>query len=164
MDMQQQQFYGYENEMYGVPQIPMMPQQQGGMPAGGGSGMNMVPQRRTTAGAFLPQSNIPLITSNQQGVAVELKSDPSVKALNDYWTRLLASFSGQEGAGLLAPYRDKVFFAVDEQGVGDLGAGGSTARLYRLRIGPLANIDQAQTLCDKLQKSQSVACHVVRIQ
>jgi hypothetical protein len=152
------------------PQMMMMPGGQVMMgtppmaPAQGGPGMNLVPQQRNTAGAFLPQNNIPLIRSNQQGVAVELKADPSVRALNDHWTRLLAQFSGTEGAGLLTPYRDMVFFAVDEQGVGDLGSGGNTARLYRLRIGPFPSISDAQALCDKLQRFSAGACHVVRVQ
>ena len=142
------------------------------MPAGSTTGgttgastaMTMVPTVRDTAGAYLPQSNIPLITSNQSGVAVELKSDPSVKALNDYWTGLLAKFSGEDGAGLLTPYKDKVFFAVDEQGVGELGAESTSARLYRLRIGPLSDIDTAQKLCDQLLKFSGASCTVVRIQ
>lgn len=124
----------------------------------------MLPTQRNTAGAYLPQTNIPLITSNQTGVAVELKSDTSVKALNDYWTGLLAKFSGEDGQGLLTPYKDSVFFAVDEQGVGDLGADSSTARLYRLRIGPMSDIDTAQRLCDQMLKFSGTSCHVVRIQ
>ena len=131
---------------------------------GASTAMTMVPTVRDTAGAYLPQTNIPLITSNQSGVAVELKSDPSVKALNDYWTGLLAKFSGDDGAGLLTPYKDKVFFAVDEQGVGELGAESTSARLYRLRIGPLADIDTAQKLCDQLLKFSGASCNVVRIQ
>ena len=129
-----------------------------------GSVVNMLPQQRNTAGAYLPQTNIPLITTNQVGVAVELKSDTSVKALNDYWTMLLAKFSGEDGQGLLTPYKDMVFFAVDEQGVGDLGAEFSTARQYRLRIGPLASIEAAQKLCDQLLKFSSTSCNVVRMQ
>ena len=125
---------------------------------------NMIPSERVTAGSYLPQSNIPLIASNQSGVAVELKSDTSVKALNDYWTELLAKFSGDDGVGILTPYKNSVFFAVDEQGVGDLGADSATARLYRLRIGPLADIDTAQKLCDQLLKFSGASCHVVRIQ
>lgn len=135
-----------------------------GVATGASTAMTMVPTQRDTAGAYLPQSNIPLITSNQTGVAVELKSDPSVKALNDYWTGLLAKFSGSDGAGLLTPYKDMVFFAVDEQGVGDLGADSSAARLYRLRIGPLSDIDTAQKLCDQLLKFSGASCSVVRIQ
>jgi ComB9 competence protein len=119
---------------------------------------------RITAGAYLPNKNVPIISSNQSGVAVELQSDTSVKALNEYWNKLLAKFSSDSGQGLLAPYQNKVFFAVDEQGVGDLGAGSATGRLYRLRIGPMANIDEAQTLCDKLVKFQGTACNVIRIQ
>jgi len=129
-----------------------------------GSGVTMMPTERNTAGSYLPQSNIPLITSNQSGVAVELKSDTSVKALDDYWTGLLAKFSGEDGQGLLTPYKDMVFFAVDEQGVGDLGASSSTARLYRLRIGPMNDIDAAQKLCDQLLKFSGASCSVVRIQ
>lgn len=129
-----------------------------------GSVVNMLPQQRNTAGAYLPQTNIPLITSNQTGVAVELKSDTSVKALEDYWTELLAKFSGEDGQGLLTPYKNDVFFAVDEQGVGDLGADSTSARMYRLRIGPLADIDTAQTLCDKLLKFSGNSCSVVRMQ
>ena len=125
---------------------------------------NMIPSERATAGSYLPQSNIPLITSNQSGVAVELKSDTSVKALNDYWTELLAKFSGEDGAGILTPYKNSVFFAVDEQGVGELGAESATARLYRLRIGPLSDIDAAQKLCDQLLKFSGASCYVVRIQ
>ena len=98
------------------------------------------------------------------GVAIELKSDTSVKALNDYWTDLLAKFSGDDGVGVLTPYKNSVFFAVDEQGVGDLGSESVTARLYRLRIGPLADIDTAQKLCDQLLKFSGTSCHVVRIQ
>lgn len=128
------------------------------------TGTSMVPTERLTAGSYLPQTNIPLITSNQTGVAVELKSDTSVKALNDYWTEMLAKFSGDDGQGLLTKYRDMVFFAVDEQGVGDLGADSSTARLYRLRIGPMADIDTAQTLCDQLLRFSGTSCKVVRIQ
>ncbi len=134
------------------------------MPASSGSVVNMLPQQRNTAGAYLPQTNIPLIASNQVGVAVELKSDTSVKALDDYWATLLAKFSGDEGQGLLTPYKDKVFFAVDEQGVGELGAASSAARQYRLRIGPLKDIDTAQTLCDKLLNFSSTSCSVVRMQ
>jgi SPOR domain len=77
---------------------------------------------------------------------------------------LLAKFSGSDGAGLLTPYRDMVFFAVDEQGIGSLGNTGTTARLYRLRIGPMSDITTAQTLCDKLTKFNGTSCHVVRIQ
>jgi type IV secretory pathway VirB9-like protein len=129
-----------------------------------GSVVNMLPQERNTAGAYLPQSNIPLISSNQNGVAIELKSDTSVKALETYWTTLLAKFSGEDGQGLLTPYKDMVFFAVDEQGVGDLGATLTTARQYRLRIGPFADIDTAQTLCDKMLKVSGTSCSVVRMQ
>ena len=77
---------------------------------------------------------------------------------------LLAKFSGEDGQGLLTPYKDMVFFAVDEQGVGDLGAEFSTARQYRLRIGPLASIEAAQKLCDQLLKFSSTSCNVVRMQ
>ncbi|MCL2338693.1 MAG: TrbG/VirB9 family P-type conjugative transfer protein [Proteobacteria bacterium] len=150
------------NASYGT--VPSGGFQMGGGGATGNAGLNMIPSERTTAGSFLPQTNIPLITSNQRGVAVELKADTSVKALNDYWTTLLAKFSGDEGSGLLTPYKGMVFFAVDESGVGALGATGTTARLYRLRIGPMADIDTAQTLCDKLQKFQSMSCTVVRMQ
>ena len=128
------------------------------------NGMNIIPNARTTAGSYLPQTNIPLITSNQTGVAVELKSDTSVKALNDYWTDLLAKFSGDDGVGLLTPYKNSVFFAVDEHGVGELGTDSATARLYRLRIGPLESIDKAQQLCDQLLKFSGTSCNVVRIQ
>jgi hypothetical protein len=132
--------------------------------SGSTGGVVMMPTERVTAGSYLPQTNIPLITSNQTGVAIELKSDTSVKALNDYWTDLLAKFSGDDGVGLLTPYKNSVFFAVDEHGVGDLGASSATARLYRLRIGPLADIDTAQKLCDQLLKFSGTSCHVVRIQ
>lgn len=128
------------------------------------SGAYMIPSERNTAGSFLPQTNIPLISSNQSGVAVELQSDTSVKALDDYWNRLLAKFSGEDGQGLLTQYKDKVFFAVDEQGVGDLGAGSTTARLYRLRIGPMNDIEAAQKLCDQLLKFSGTSCSVVRLQ
>jgi len=140
---------------YGMPQSA---------PVSSGSGVNMMPTERNTAGAYLPQSNIPLIASNQTGVAIELKSDTNVKALEEYWTDLLAKFSGDEGQGLLAPYKNDVFFAVDAQGVGELGAESTSARLYRLRIGPLADIDTAQTLCDKLLKFSGNSCSVVRMQ
>ena len=134
------------------------------MPQSSGSVVNMLPQQRNTAGAYLPQTNIPLIASNQIGVAVELKSDTSVEALDKYWAELMAKFSGEDGQGLLTPYKNKVFFAVDEQGVGDLGAAASSARQYRLRIGPLADIETAQTLCDKLLRFSSTSCSVVRMQ
>lgn len=131
---------------------------------GSNGGVAMIPTERVTAGSYLPQTNIPLVSSNQMGVAIELKSDTSVKALNDYWTDLLAKFSGDDGVGVLTPYKNSVFFAVDEQGVGDLGSESVTARLYRLRIGPLADIDTAQKLCDQLLKFSGTSCHVVRIQ
>ncbi len=138
------------------------------MPSAGSTGsvINMLPTQRNTAGAYLPQNNIPVIASNQSGVAVELQSDTSVDALEQYWSTLLARFSGSEAQGLLTPYEKDVFFAVDEQGIGDLGTGTSTARLYRLRIGPIATIDEAQTLCNKLikQTSGQAPCHVVRMQ
>ena len=137
-----------------------------GTPTSGGSGggITMMPTARNTAGSYLPQSNIPLITTNQGGVAVELKSDTSVKALDDYWADLMARFSGNDGQGLLTKYKDSVFYAVDEQGVGELGATSSAARLYRLRIGPMPDIDTAQRLCDQLLKFSGASCQVVRIQ
>ncbi len=136
-----------------------------GTPSGGAStGLNMLPTVRNTAGSYLPQSNIPLITTNQGGVAVELKSDTSVKALDDYWADLMARFSGNDGQGLLTKYKDSVFYAVDEQGVGELGATSKAARLYRLRIGPMPDIDTAQKLCDQLLKFSGASCQVVRIQ
>ena len=134
------------------------------MYGGASNGNVMIPREHLTAGSFLPQTNIPLISSNQMGVAVELKSDTSIKALNDYWTDLLAKFSGDDGVGVLSPYKNSVFFAVDEQGVGDLGSESATARLYRLRIGPLSDIETAQKLCDQLLKFSGASCHVVRIQ
>ncbi len=160
----------YMNEQYAINEnitdysaTPTMVYNQPNAVAFGGTS-TMMPIARTTAGAYLPQTNIPMITSNQTGVAVELKSDTSVKALNDYWTELLAKFSGDDGVGLLTPYKNDVFFAVDEQGVGDLGSNSSSARLYRLRIGPLSDIDTAQKLCDQLLKFSGTSCHVVRIQ
>jgi ComB9 competence protein len=129
-----------------------------------GSVVNMLPQERNTAGSYLPQSNIPLISSNQSGVAVELRSDTDVSTLADYWATLLAKFSGEDGQGLLTPYEDMAFFSVDEQGVGELGAQSATARQYRLRIGPFADIDSAQTLCDKLLKVSGTSCSIVRMQ
>ena len=143
---------------------PHMAYAMSGVGYGASSGMAMIPTERATAGSYLPGTNIPLISSNQTGVAIELKSDTSVKALNDYWTDLLAKFSGDDGVGVLTPYKNSVFFAVDEQGVGDLGSESVTARLYRLRIGPLADIDTAQKLCDQLLKFSGTSCHVVRIQ
>ena len=133
---------------------------------GGGTAINMLPTQRNTAGAYLPQTNIPLISSNQSGVAIELKSDTSVKELEEYWTELLAKFSGENGQGLLTPYKNDVFFAVDEEGVGELGSNTKSARQYRLRIGPIADIDTAQTLCDKLikQTGGQAPCNVVRMQ
>lgn len=144
---------------YGIPTA-----MYGSATSSSSNGLYMIPSERLTAGSFLPQSNIPLITSNQTGVAVELKSDTSTKALNDYWANLLAKFSGENGQGILSPYEDMVFFAVDEQGVGELGADSSTARLYRLRIGPFSDIDTAQKLCDQLLKFSGTSCSVVRIQ
>ncbi|MDR1697090.1 MAG: TrbG/VirB9 family P-type conjugative transfer protein [Rickettsiales bacterium] len=154
----------YDYGAYGIPMAPVaMPTATGGGTSGVGYG-SQIPADRNTAGAYLPSSNIPMISGGNTGVSVELASDPSVKALNDYWTSLLAKFSGDDGAGILTPWRDKVFFAVDEQGVGDLGSTGSAARLYRLRIGPMADIDTAQNFCAKLQRSNNTSCHVVRIQ
>ena len=137
---------------------------QGAAVYGSATGVNLLPANRNTAGAYLPQTDIPLVPSNQVGVAVELKSDTSVKALNDYWNDLLARFSGEDGSGLLTPYINMVFFAVDEQGVGSLGGSGTTARLYRLRIGPMGDIATAQGLCDKLTKFNGTSCNVVRVQ
>ena len=133
---------------------------------GGGTTISMLPTQRNTAGAYLPQTNIPLISSNQSGVAIELKSDTSVKELEEYWTELLAKFSGENGQGLLTPYKNDVFFAVDEEGVGELGSNTKSARQYLLRIGPIADIDTAQTLCDKLikQTGGQAPCNVVRMQ
>lgn len=128
------------------------------------SGVSMLPTQRDTAGAYLPSTNVPLISSNQSGVAVELRSDTSVRALDEYWADLLAKFSGNDGKGLLTKYKDSVFYAVDEQGVGELGATSSAARLYRLRIGPMPDIDTAQQLCDQLLKFSGASCQVVRIQ
>lgn len=143
-------------------QVPMTIQT--GDTSGGTTGVNMLPTTRNTTGAFLPQSDIPVISSNQAGIAVELKSDTSVKALNDYWTKLLAKFSGEDGQGLLTPYKGMVYFAVDEAGVGDLGATGANARLYRLRVGPITDMETAEKLCNSLTKFQGTSCNVVRLQ
>lgn len=124
----------------------------------------MMPNKRTTAGSYIPQGSIPLISNTNDSVAVELKSDTSIKSLNDYWTSLLAKFSGDDGKGLLTPYKDKVFFSVDEQGVGELGSKATTSRLYRLRVGPMSSMDEAQKLCNQILKFSGTSCYVVRIQ
>lgn len=142
----------------------MMINMYGTPTASGTRGINMLPTERVTAGSYLPQTNIPLIPSSQNGVAVELRSDTNVKALDDYWADLLARFSGNDGKGLLTKYKDSVFYAVDEQGVGELGATSAASRLYRLRIGPMPDIDTAQQLCDQLLKFSGATCQVVRIQ
>jgi hypothetical protein len=156
-----------------LPTMPATPMNTGAMMYGtydtpalgnGTRGISMMPTERVTAGSYLPNSNIPLITSNQGGVAVELRSDSSVKALDEYWAGLVARFSGNDGKGLLNKYKDSVFYAVDEEGVGELGAKSSAARLYRLRIGPMPDIDTAQQLCDQLLKFSGASCQVVRIQ
>ena len=156
-----------------MPAMQTMPMNTGAMMYGtydaptlgnGTRGISMMPTERVTAGSYLPNSNIPLITSNQGGVAVELRSDSSVKALDEYWAGLVARFSGNDGKGLLNKYKDNVFYAVDEEGVGELGAKSSAARLYRLRIGPMPDIDTAQQLCDQLLKFSGASCQVVRIQ
>ncbi|MDR2685506.1 MAG: TrbG/VirB9 family P-type conjugative transfer protein [Rickettsiales bacterium] len=164
MMMDQNMMYGTidTSSMYGAPVMMM---------GGGGGGTDhdafigsggAAP--RLTAGAYLPNRDVPIIASNQKGVAVELQSDTSVKALSEYWNKLLANFSAGGGQGILGPYASKVFFAVDEQGVGPLGTSASAGRLYRLRVGPLSSIDEAQQLCEKLSKFQNTACNVVRIQ
>ena len=157
---------GIQMSVPGAAGDAMMLNMYGNQPTGGGSsnGLSMLPTARDTAGSYLPSSNIPLITTNQGGVAVELKSDTSVKALDDYWAGLMARFSGNDGQGLLTKYRDSVFYAVDEQGVGELGATSKAARLYRLRIGPMPDIDTAQKLCDQLLKFSGASCTVVRVQ
>ncbi|MBP3397428.1 MAG: TrbG/VirB9 family P-type conjugative transfer protein [Alphaproteobacteria bacterium] len=131
-----------------------------------GSVVNMLPTQRNTAGAYLPQTNIPLISSNQTGMAIELASDTSISALEDYWNKLLVKFSGDEGEGLLHQYRDMVFFAIDEQGVGDLGSDTKAARLFRLRVGPFSDIEVAQKLCNDLikQTGGQTSCKVIRMQ
>lgn len=144
--------------------MPMGYSAGSGAVGGNGTTTTMLPTQRNTAGAFLPQTNIPLITSNQSGVAIELMADRDTNALNAHWESLLAKFSGEEGQGLLAKYKDMVFFAVDAEGVGELGSPAATARLYRLRIGPFADIDTAQKLCDELLKFSSTSCNIVRIQ
>lgn len=149
-----------------VPQSGAMMMNMYGTSVSGGTsnGLTMLPTVRDTAGSYLPGSNIPLITTNQGGIAVELRSDSSVKALDDYWADLMARFSGNDGQGLLTKYKDSVFYAVDEQGVGDLGATSKAARLYRLRIGPMPDIETAQKLCDQLLKFSGASCQVVRVQ
>ena len=167
--------YGYTNTPMFIGNMPNQPVMQDGASGamimnmygtsgGTARGINMLPTERVTAGSYLPQANIPLISSSQNGVAVELRSDTNVKALDDYWAGLLARFSGNDGKGLLTKYKDSVFYAVDEQGVGELGATSSAARLYRLRIGPMPDIDTAQQLCDQLLKFSGATCQVVRIQ
>ena len=156
-NMQAMPMYGaMTTSMYGTYDTSVM--------GNGTKGISMMPTERITAGSYLPNSNIPLITSNQGGVAVELRSDSSVKALDEYWAGLVARFSGNDGKGLLNKYKDSVFYAVDEEGVGELGATSSAARLYRLRIGPMPDIDTAQQLCDQLLKFSGASCQVVRIQ
>jgi len=138
---------------YQTPTAPMM-----------NNSTSMNQSQRETAGSYLPQSGVPLIESNQVGVAVEIASGSKMDDLKEYWNNLLVKFSGDSGAGILAPYQDKVYFAIDAQGVGDLGSHSTTAKLFHLRIGPIEDIDTAQTLCDKLMKFQVSGCRVVRIQ
>jgi len=146
--------------------MPGQPMMQPMMPAGAArsAGGAQVPTLRETAGAYLPGTGIPLISSNQRGVAVELKTDTSVKLLNDYWNNLLTTFAGSDGNGLLMPYKDRAFFAVDDSGVGELGEAGASAQLYRLRVGPIADMDEAQKLCESLLKFNGTSCNVIRVQ
>jgi ComB9 competence protein len=112
--------------------------------------------RARTNGSVLPNHYVPLVRQNDTKVSVELFKGKSVVELENKWLDLTERL----------PWLDEhtPFYSVETSGVDEMGQqryyGGE---MYRLRIGPFAQIDVANEVCQKLSL-QNVPCSVVRTQ
>lgn len=109
-----------------------------------------------TNGSVLPNHYVPLVKQNDTKVSVELFKGKSVVELENKWLEMTEKL----------PWLDEYtpFYSVETSGVDEIGQqryyGGE---LYRLRIGPFAQIDVANEVCQKLSL-QNAPCAVVRTQ
>ncbi|MBL0690422.1 MAG: TrbG/VirB9 family P-type conjugative transfer protein [Alphaproteobacteria bacterium] len=110
-----------------------------------------------TIGSYLPSSSIPVMSSKYKDISIDLGSSDSVKELEERWEDMKTNFND-----LLLHYEDRVYFVVDERYVGPLENLKTTNRAYRLRVGPMKDIAEANGICSKLSQFNHIMCNVVQ--
>ena len=104
----------------------------------------------------LPSHYVPIVKQGKINFAIELARGKSPKELDEEWYKIQSAF---EFLKEFTPY-----YSVETKGVDELGARQYKGNeFYRLRIGPFANVEEADNICRKLAAFQT-NCTVVRIQ
>ena len=95
-----------------------------------------------------PQSNN--IIASSETISIELGTHPEITQLEGMWEKILS-----KNADVLRGYEP--YYSVDTT------ADGNMRELFRLRVGPVKNVNIADKLCKKLGR-RGFACSVVRVQ
>ena len=85
-----------------------------------------------------------------ESISVELGSHAEIATLETMWDNILAN-----NEDLLKGYEP--YYSVDTTADGDV------KELFRLRIGPMKNVQSGDSLCNKLGR-RGYSCSVIRVQ
>ncbi len=133
------------------------------------AGMNMNPispangvivkEPTVSLGSLLPNDNPSLVRQDKKEVVLELASAGSIHKLQAVWSDLTSNENFNQIVGEFEP-----FYAIDTAGVDALGTKQyHGAEVYRLRIGPVKDLETGSVLCRKLT-TKNIPCSVVRTQ
>ncbi|MBN1783670.1 MAG: TrbG/VirB9 family P-type conjugative transfer protein [Alphaproteobacteria bacterium] len=125
-------------------------------PAVEGLTINAIKKSR---GDILPSHYAPLVEKPSSTVVLELASANTVNELQNIWIELSENEQFNKIIGEFEP-----FYAIDTNGVDMLGASPySGNETYRLRVGPIKDVERGIELCTKLS-TKNLPCAVVRVQ
>ena len=87
---------------------------------------------------------------NSETISIELGTHPEITQLEGMWEKILS-----KNSDVLKGYEP--YYSVDTT------ADGNMRELFRLRVGPVKNVNIADKLCKKLGR-RGFSCSVVRVQ
>ena len=158
----QQDITPYYNENAQKPTYPIMAQNA---PSVYGSQMapiqsipsNVMHSQKASAGIENVMNQMPMtapqsnnIIASSETISIELGTHPEITQLEGMWEKILS-----KNADVLRGYEP--YYSVDTT------ADGNMRELFRLRVGPVKNVNIADKLCKKLGR-RGFACSVVRVQ
>ncbi|MBN2675715.1 MAG: TrbG/VirB9 family P-type conjugative transfer protein [Alphaproteobacteria bacterium] len=117
------------------------------------------PTRQESRGDVMPSHYAPLVRKPSETVVLELASANTIEELQNTWSELSDSENFNKIVGEFEP-----FFAIDTNGVDMLGETPYSANeVYRLRVGPVKDLERGMELCRRLAR-KDIKCSVVRAQ
>ena len=158
----QQDITPYYNETAQKPTYPMMAQNASSVYGSQMAPIQSIPSnvmhsQKASAGIENVMNQMPIsapqsnnIIASSETISIELGTHPEITQLEGMWEKILS-----KNADVLRGYEP--YYSVDTT------ADGNMRELFRLRVGPVKNVNIADKLCKKLGR-RGFACSVVRVQ